>query len=81
MGGGSGLPRGGLGGDAGATAAPPGFGPAPTVAATQPPPPPADTNFTEMSTQDKLAAIFSSARAPRQPSTPRQAATPALRIN
>lgn len=74
MGGGAGLPRGGLGGDAGATAAPPGFGPAPTAAA-QPPPPQADTNFTEMSTQDKLAAIFSSARGPRQSSTP------ALRIN
>lgn len=72
--GGAGLPRGGLGGDAGATAAPPGFGPAPTAAA-QPSPPQADTNFTEMSTQDKLAAIFSSARGPRQSSTP------ALRIN
>ncbi|GAB0494261.1 hypothetical protein MMPV_005552 [Pyropia vietnamensis] len=75
IGGGSGLPRGGLGGDAGATAAPPGFGPAPTAAAQPPLAPPADTNFTEMSTQDKLAAIFSSARGPRQSSTP------ALRIN
>lgn len=75
VGGGSGLPRGGLGGDAGATAAPPGFGPAPTAAAQPPPAPQADTNFTEMSTQDKLAAIFSSARGPRQSSTP------ALRIN
>lgn len=74
MSGGAGLPRGGLGGDAGATATPPGFGPAPTAAA-QPSPPQADTNFTEMSTQDKLAAIFSSARGPRQSSTP------ALRIN
>lgn len=75
MAGGAGPPRGGLGGDAGATAAPPGFGPAPTAAAQPPPPPQADTNFTEMSTQDKLAAIFSSARGPRQSSTP------ALRIN
>jgi len=77
MGGGGGglLPRGGFG-DAGATAAPPGFGPPHPSGAAAPPPAQADTNFTEMSTQDKLAAIFSSARNPRQ-----QSSTPALRIN